>query len=166
MPIHPHTKLSKLQRFILTEAFKAWSTNEQTARMINPFVARLKPDAAPIQAGDLAHISRIDILIAFFGLSLRKSRSRWAQELGDDDVINRIDRQSAGQEVFNRANASLYRTLARLEQRGLIKRMAKRSDWQLTPEGIEAKQMTKRSDWQLTQEGINVAGELAKPKAI
>jgi hypothetical protein len=136
MPANPNPKLSKLQKFILTEAFKTWSKSEQNAEAANLIIARFKPGAVPIQPEALAHVSRNHILRTFFGLSLRKWR--WQGVVDHDQVTNRIDREAAEQEVFNRANASLYRAFARLERRGLIKRMTKRADWQLTQAGLEA----------------------------
>jgi hypothetical protein len=126
------TKLSKLQRFILLEAAESLPELEEEARKQNAWrkgavaIGFLNPGFKPIQPGDISYITRNFILINFFKLSLRKKR--WGGEC--------IDAEAAGKR-YNRANASLYRAIKRLEDRGLIRRMAKkRGGLQLTTQGI------------------------------
>lgn len=143
------SKLSKLQRFILIEAAKSLPNLEKDARGLNawraPFV---KPGTKPIEACDLSHITRTQILTKFFNLTMRKHRM-WTDKRFDsfetDEDTSQISAAAAGRTRYNSANASLYRAVHRLEQRGLVIRMAKR-----------------RGDMQLTQQGILAADALAE----
>jgi hypothetical protein len=125
----PKTKLSKLQKFILKEAAASLPTLERTAHLLNTAIRSLRAEAKPIEQSSLPHVTRNQILIRFFGLELKKDPL-----LGED--TDRIDAQRAGEVRYNCAHASFYRALKRLEVRGLIKRMARRGDLQLTQEGI------------------------------
>jgi hypothetical protein len=136
-------KLSKLQRFILLEAAKSLPALEEEAKKFTAWreVDAFKEGLKPIKAADLPHITRNFILINFFKLSWRKMRwggrkaKIWSGRITDQDT-NRIDAEAAG-ERYNRANASLYRAIKRLEDRGLIRRMVKmRGGLQLTGQGI------------------------------
>ncbi len=134
------SKLSELQRFILIEAARSIPELEKRAEGENAWmrgcveIGWLKPDFKPIEPRDLSHITRNAILTEFFKLSLRKHRFR--QWITDSDT-NRIDAETAGPDRYNRANASLYRAVRRLEARGLIKRMSKRrAGLRLTEQGI------------------------------
>jgi hypothetical protein len=140
-------KLSKLQRFIMLEAAKSLPGLEEKAKKINEWrqgavaIGFLKDGLKPIQPTDLPHITRNFILTNFFKLSLRTMRfggqlaAVYGCRITDQDT-DRIDAEAAG-EQYNRANASLYRAIKRLEHRGLIRRMAKmRGDLQLTAKGI------------------------------
>jgi hypothetical protein len=141
------SKLSKLQRFILIEAAKSLPELEETATRMNAWreggvaLGVFKSGLKPIEPGNISHITRLFILTEFFQLSLRKHRFRkW---ITDSDT-DRIDAETAGRKRYNRANASLYRAVRRLEARGLLKRMSKR-----------------RAGLQLTEQGIAVANSLA-----
>lgn len=95
-------------------------------------IGLVKSAFKPIEPGDVSHITRNDILIGFFGLSLRKYRfNGWVT----DEDTGRINRASDPSR-YNGANATLYRAVRRLESRGLIRRMSKRNGLQLTEKGI------------------------------
>jgi hypothetical protein len=140
-------KLSKLQRFILLEAAKSLPGLEERAKGLNEWLSGavamgFLKEFKPVRPSDLPHITRTFILINFFRLSLRKRR--WGGQLAEDCGLsritdqdtNRIDAEAAGKQ-YNRANASLYRAIKRLERRGLIRRMVNmRGDLQLTAEGV------------------------------
>jgi hypothetical protein len=83
--------------------------------------------------GDVSHITRNDVLTGFFNLTMRK---------------HQISKAAAGRSRYNSANASLYRAIKRLENRGLILRMSKR-----------------RGGMQLTDKGIAVANSLLAAQA-
>jgi predicted transcriptional regulator len=51
-----------------------------------------------------------------------------------------IDKRGVGKRVYNSANASLYRSVRRLEERGLIQRLATREQLVLTASGLVAAQ--------------------------
>jgi hypothetical protein len=135
------TKLSKLQKFILLEAAKSLPGLEEEAKGLNrwraPFV---KQGTKPIEACDLSHITRTQILRRYFGLTLRKYRM-WLRtgSFETDSDTSQISAAAAGRSRYNSANASLYRAIHRLEKRGLLIRMSKhRGHLQLTEKGIIA----------------------------
>jgi hypothetical protein len=130
----PHTKLSKLQKFILAAALEGLQASPGDAQLWHSLAAKIRPDAMPIQADSLPHLTRNEILKAFFGLRLRKWRV--GGHVVADELTNRIDRQAAGYEVFNRANSSFFHAIARLKRRGLLKPI--KGGWQLTLQGINA----------------------------
>jgi Mn-dependent DtxR family transcriptional regulator len=146
MTSNPNAKLSKLQKFILVEAFKTLPEVDEIVRKHNAWmrggvsIGVVKSELKPIEACNVGHIARNEILTQFFKLKLRKYRFQgWVT----DTDTNRIDAEAVGRLAYNRANASLYRAIRRLEARGLIKRMTK-----------------KRGLLQLTEAGIAVAEKL------
>ena len=141
------TKLSKSQRFILLEAAKSLPGLEAEAKEVNQrlrsavAIGILRPGFRSVEPSDLSHTTRDFIPINFFKLSSRKTRfgGRVAELYGvriTDKDTNRIDAEAAGKQ-YNRANPSLYRAIKRLEQRGLIKRIAKpRGNLLLPAQGV------------------------------
>jgi hypothetical protein len=86
-------KLSKLQRWILTEA--------------------LRIEVLKAYSDD--YCSRVDVLTGYFGLPISGSRY-FRSPRGFRDVI----RKTAEPAEYNKANASMYRALRRLFERGLL----------------------------------------------
>ena len=69
-----------------------------------------------------------------------------ARLMETDSDTSQISAVSAGRARYNAANASLYRAVHRLEQRGLVIQMSKRrGDMQLTQKGILAAEMLQES---------------------
>ena len=139
------SRLSKLQRFILLEAAKSLPKLEEKARGITAWMAPFrKPGSKPFEASDLEHITRTEILTKFFKLTMRKHRMWTGKFFGSwetDSDTSQISASAAGRTRYN-SNASLYRAVRRLEQRGLIVRMPKqRGNMQLTQKGILAAEM-------------------------
>jgi hypothetical protein len=132
-------KLSKLQKFILLEAAKTLPELEDIVRRENAWrrsgvaIGVIKADSKPVEATNVAHVTRQEILVNYFKLSWRKKRfMNWVTDLDTD----RIDAESDPAR-YNRANATLYRAIRRLETRGLIRRMNRlRAGLQLTEKGI------------------------------
>jgi hypothetical protein len=133
-------KLSKLQKFILTEALKTLPEIPQIVRERNMDRAQLaafgflKPGAkVQIEPADVEHISRTSILTDYFKLTQRK---RYILGEPTDWDTWRINTEKDPVR-YNRASASAYRAIRRLEARGLITRMVKdRGNLQLTQKGI------------------------------
>jgi hypothetical protein len=106
-------KLSRLQEFILLEAAKTLPEVEGIFRRENDFrqgcvaIKWLRADFKPVEADNVAHISRQEILKNYFKLTYRKYRFQgWVT----DQDTNRID-ATIDPIRYDRANASLYRIM-------------------------------------------------------
>lgn len=134
------TKLSKLQRWILSKAFERHPAaqgghrKESTGVPFAELFAELFPDLDQERRARLAkvesryavgYVTRLEILSDRFGLPKRECL---CHEI--------IDRKAIDPDLYNRANASMYRALRRLKNRGLLVASDKKDLFQLTQEGI------------------------------
>jgi hypothetical protein len=132
-------KLSRLQKFILLEAAKTLPEVQEIVRRENGLrqgaieIGWLRADSEPIKADNVAHISRQKVLKSYFNLSYRKRRFQgWVTDQDTDRIDATIEPIR-----YNRANATLYRAIRRLEARGLINRMNRfRAGLQLNEKGV------------------------------
>jgi hypothetical protein len=101
---HSEEKLSRLQRWILVEAYceivETGSNEPKKYRRISDLPA--------------VHLLRIYVLRDYFNIPLRTQRN----DYGHKWLV--IDRATVGEEKANAARTSLSRSLRRLKERGLI----------------------------------------------
>jgi hypothetical protein len=125
MTWHSRMKLSRLQRWILLEAYwgivEAGSDEPKKYRRISDLPA--------------VHLLRIYVLRDYFKIPLRTQRN----DYGHKWLV--IDNSEVGPEKANAARTSLSRSLRRLKERGLIS-----DSIRLTLRGIDiAKELSARS---------------------
>jgi hypothetical protein len=137
------SRLSRLQRWILIEAHRGLATVEERAQKIEeghrefvPLIAEVsdkKPQTKylePVDRNTMEHLTRLQILTGFFALPTREDRPF------------QIAAQAAGAVKYNKASASCYRSLRRLEERDLL--VKRDRGYRLTAEGVRVATLISR----------------------